>query len=150
MAGDFSGFLPASPVIRIDEDGGAFVAGSRCSNCGQTFPGDRMACSACFRRDTIEAVRLGTKGKLYNYTIVHRSYPGVNVPFVAAIVDLDGGGTLRGTLLEVEPDPAKLTPDMPVDIVFRDTGQAGPDGKSFVSYYFVPAQAVSVEIRGVA
>jgi uncharacterized OB-fold protein len=140
MASDFSGFLPAIPMIRIGEDGGAFVAGSHCANCGNTFPGERMACSACFRRDTIAPVQLGTRGKLYNYTIVHRSYPGVKVPFVAAIVDLDDGGSLRGTLLEVEPDPAKLPPDMPVDIVFRDTGQTSPDGKPFVSYFFVPVQ----------
>ncbi|MCW3834481.1 Zn-ribbon domain-containing OB-fold protein [Sphingomonas canadensis] len=104
-----------------------------------------MACSACCRRDTIEAVRLGTKGKLYNYTIVHRSYPGVKVPFVAAIVDLDEGGSLRGTLLEAEPDPAKLPPDMPVDVVFRDTGQTGPEGKPFVSYFFVPAQPAQAQ-----
>jgi uncharacterized OB-fold protein len=150
MTSDFSGFLPAIPMIRIGEDGGAFVAGSRCANCGNTFPGERMACSACFRRDSIEPVQLGTKGKLYNYTIVHRSYPGVKVPFVAAIVDLDDGGSLRGTLLEVEPDPAKLPPDMPVDIVFRDTGQTSPDGKAFVSYFFVPAQAQAVPAQGAA
>ena len=140
MTGDFSGFLPAIPMIRIGDDGTAFIAGSHCANCGETVPGDRMACASCGRRDAIEPVRLGTRGKLYSYTIVHRSFPGVKVPFVAAVVDLDDGGALRGTLLEVEPDPAKLPSDMPVDIVFRDTGQTGPDGKPFVSYFFIPAQ----------
>lgn len=143
MSGDFSGFLPAISVIRIDDDGAAYVAGSRCTNCGQTFPGDRMACASCARRDAIESVHLGTKGKLYNYTIVHRSYPGVKVPFVSAIIDLDDGGSLRGTLLDVDPDPAMLPRDMPVDMVFRDTGQSSPDGKSFVSYYFVPEQGAA-------
>lgn len=137
---DFSGFLPAVPMIGIDDDGEAFLSGSRCGNCEQTYPGTRIACAACCRRDAIKAVRLGGRGTLYNYTIVHRSYPGVKVPFVSAIVDLEGGGTLRGTLIEVEPDPAKLPPDMPVDIVFRDTGQTGPGGKPFVSYFFVPSQ----------
>ena len=140
MAHDFSGFVPAIPAIRIGEDGEAFVAGSHCVNCGETVPGDRMACASCGRRDAIEPVRLGTKGRLYNYTIVHRSFPGIPVPFVAAIVDLEGGGSLRGTLLEVEPHPDKLPRDMPVEVVFRDTGQTGPDGRPFVSYFFVPAQ----------
>lgn len=99
-----------------------------------------MACASCGRRDAIEPVNLGTRGTLYNYTIVHRSYPGIQVPFVAAIVDLDGGGSLRGTLLEVEADPAKLERDLPVEVVFRDTGQTSPEGKPFVSYFFVPAQ----------
>lgn len=140
---DFRGFLPALPLIKIGDDGSAFVAGSHCTNCGQTVPGDRMACAACGRRDTIQKVKLGTKGTLYNYTVVHRSYPGVKVPFVSAIVDLDDGGSLRGTLLEIEPDPKKLPPDMPVEVVFRDTGQSSPDGKPFVSYYFVPAQGTA-------
>jgi uncharacterized OB-fold protein len=143
MATDFSGFLPAIPMIKIGDDGVAFVAGSHCVNCGQTVPGARMACASCGRRDAIEPVQLGTTGTLYNYTIVHRSYPGVKVPFVSAIVDLDDGGSLRGSLLDVEPDPAKLPRDLPVEIVFRDTGQSSPDGKPFVSYYFVPAQGAA-------
>ncbi len=123
MVSDFSGFLPAISAIKIGDDGEAFVAGSHCANCGQTYPGDRMACASCGRRDALEPIRLGTKGILYNYTIVHRSFPGIKVPFIAAIVDLNDDGSLRSTLLEAEPDPAKLPRDMPVDIVFRDTGQ---------------------------
>lgn len=138
---DFSGFLPAIPIIRIGDDGDAFVTGSRCDRCGATVPGHRMACAACGSRDAVAPVRLGTRGTLYNYTIVHRSYPGVKVPFVAAIVDLADGGSLRGTLLDVEPDPASLPRDLPVDVVFRDTGQTSPDGKPFVSYFFVPSGA---------
>lgn len=140
MPHDFSGFLPALPIIRISDRGEASLVGSRCTHCGATYTTERLACAACCRRDGIEPQPLGMSGTLYNYTIVHRSYPGVPVPFVSAIVDLEGGGTLRGTLVEVEPDPVKLPRDLPVDIVFRDTGQTGPEGKPFLSYFFVPAQ----------
>lgn len=140
MTVDFTGYLPALPIIGIGEEGVAFLTGSRCGHCGEIYPGERMACASCFAREGIEPIRLGSRGKLYNYTIIHRSYPGVPVPFVGAIVDLAGGGTLRGTLLDVDPDPAKLPYDLPVDIVFRDTGQKGPGGKPFVSYYFVPSE----------
>lgn len=140
MTNDFSGFLPAIPMIRIDDDGKAYIAGSHCRNCGETVPGERMACASCGKRETVEPVRLGTRGTLYNYTIVHRSYPGVKVPFVSAVIDLEGGGSLRGTLAEVAPDPAQLPWNMPVNVVFRDTGQTNPEGKPFVSYLFVPAQ----------
>ncbi len=139
MVSDFSGFVPALPMIRIDGSGAAFVAGTRCGGCGETVPGDRIACAGCGRRDALEQMRLGTAGRLYNYTIVHRSFPGLPVPYVAAIVDLDDGGTLRGTLTGVEPDPAKLPFDMPIEVVFRDTGQKDPAGKPFLSYFFVPA-----------
>ena len=83
-------------------------------------------------------VRLANHGTLYNYTVVHRSYPGVPVPFVSAIVDLADGGSLRGTLLGVDPDPTALEAGMPVEVVFRDTGQISKEGQSFLAYYFVP------------
>jgi uncharacterized OB-fold protein len=38
-------------------------------------------------------------GTLYAYSIVHRSFPGIEVPYVSAIVDLDGGGTVEGARL---------------------------------------------------
>jgi len=73
--------------------------------------------------------------------VIPRTFPGVKTPFVAATVELDGGGVLKGTLLEVEPDPAKLAFDMPVRLVFRDSGQKDKDGRPYLNYYFVPAGA---------
>ena len=84
-------------------------------------------------------VTLGDHGKLYTYTIVHRSLPGVKTPFIAAIVNLAGGGALRGVLLDVMPDPAAISYDLPVRVVFRETGQSAADGSPFISYFFVPA-----------
>jgi uncharacterized OB-fold protein len=132
-------FAPASPILKFDDNGQPWLAGSRCSNCDAVFPGERMACAACAGRGTIQPIRLGTSGTLYNYTVVHRSFPGVKTPFVAAIVDLEGGGSLKGTLIDVAPDVATLTRDLPVQIVFRDTGQKTKEGKAFLSYYFTPA-----------
>jgi uncharacterized OB-fold protein len=140
MTSNFTGFVPAMPIVRIGEDGVPFLAGCRCTHCGAVYAQDRLACSSCCRRDAISAIRLGGKGRLYNFTIVHRSFPGVPVPFISAIVDLDDGGTLRGTLIEAEPDPAKLPYDLSVDIVFRDSGQVDREGRSFLSYYFIPAR----------
>ena len=53
----------------------------------------------------MSAVKLSNKGKLYNYTVVHRNFPGVPVPFISAIVDLDGGGCLKGNLVDMVPQP---------------------------------------------
>ena len=95
----------------------------------------------CGARSNIAAMRLGTRGKLYSYTVVHRSFPGVKTPFIAAIVELEGGGAIKGTLLDVLLEPAAIAFDLPVDVVFRDTGQVAPDGAPFLSYYFTPAGA---------
>jgi len=130
---------PAVPFLHIDDAGAPYLAGSRCGACGAVAPGQRTVCNACGARSNIAAIRLGTQGKLYSYTVVHRSFPGVKTPFIAAIVDLEGGGAIKGTLLDVKPDPEAIAFDLPVDIVFRDTGQVAADGAPFLSYYFTPA-----------
>jgi len=84
--------------------------------------------------------RLSTTGKLYSFSIVHRSFPGIEVPYISAIVDLDGGGTVKGNLIDIEPDPANLEFDMPVEAVFGDAlGRKDKEGNSYISYFFKPA-----------
>jgi len=63
----------------------------------------------------------------------------VEVPFVSAIVDLEGGGTVKGNLVGVEPDPDSVELGMPVDVFFDDAGRKDGDGNSYVSYFFRPA-----------
>jgi uncharacterized OB-fold protein len=81
-------------------------------------------------------MRLGRTGKLYNYTIVHRSRPGVKTPFVSAVVELDGGGVLKGTLAAA---PESIRFDMPVTLTFGVADQRDSRGRSYLTYYFVSA-----------
>jgi uncharacterized OB-fold protein len=138
MNNSYAGMVPSVPYLKIDESGEPYLTGSRCGACGQIFFGERDICARCAARGKMEKIRLGGEGKLYSYTIIHRSFPGVKTPFVAATVDLDEGGTLKGTLLDVEPDPANLSFDMAVRVVFRDSGQKDKDGRPYLNYYFVP------------
>ena len=46
-------------------------------------------------------VKLPETGKLYSYSIVHRSFPGIEVPYVSAIVDLDDGTAIKGNLINL-------------------------------------------------
>ena len=134
-------FIAARPLVQFDDNGNPWLQGMRCSHCGAVIPGQRLACGSCGRRDTIALIKLSERGTLYSYTIVHRSFPGVPVPFVDAIVDLEGGGSIKGTLLEAEPDPARLPSDLQVKVVFRDTGQRDKEGRHFLSHFFVPLKA---------
>ena len=85
------------------------------------------------------AVKLPETGKLYSYSIVHRSFPGIEVPYVSAIVDLDDGTAIKGNLINIEPDPDKIEFDMPVEVVFDDAlGRKDSDGNSYLSYFFQP------------
>ena len=131
--------LPVVDYLKLPENGDPFLEGHKCSICGAIFLGERKVCSSCFSRDTLEAVKLNNTGKLYSYSIVCRSFPGIDVPYISAIVDLDGGGTIKGNLIDVEPDPEKIKFDMPVEIIFDDAlGRKDTDGNSYISYFFKP------------
>jgi len=99
-------------------------------------------CNACGARGRTESIRLCEHGNLYSYTIVYRSFPGVRTPFIAAVVELEGGGALKGTLLGVPTDPEQIPFGMPVEVVYQDTGQTSAEGRPFVSYYFAPIEAL--------
>ncbi len=94
-------------------EGGPYLEGQVCAKCQAIFLGERAHCGRCFARGSLQPRRLSDRGTLYVYSIVHRSFPGVSVPYVSAIVDLEGGGTVKGNLIGIEPDPAKIQPAPP-------------------------------------
>ena len=124
--------------VRVGDDGSAWIEGYRCAACGAVMPVATMACRACASRVAPEAYRSPETGTLYTWSVVYRSYPGVEVPFVSAIVDLDGGLSFKGTLKGVEFDALKS--GMPVRLVFDDAGgTADADGNPYVGFHFVAA-----------
>ena len=131
--------LPVVDYLKLPEGEDPYLEGHKCKDCGSIFLGERNVCSNCFARETIEPVKLSNTGKLYSYSIVFRSFPGIEVPYISAIVDLDGGGTVKGNLIDCEPDPKKINFDMPVEVVFDDAlGRKDKDGNSYISYFFKP------------
>jgi uncharacterized protein len=132
-------YVPALPNLLIEPGAPQILRGQRCGACQAVIAGYRLACPACGNRDRIEHVNLAASGTVQAHTVVHRSYPGVKTPFVAAAVALDGGGTVRGTITDIDP-LAPLPDEMRVRMVFRDTGQRDAQGRHFISYFFVPAE----------
>lgn len=129
--------LPVVDYLKIPDDGEPYLEGHKCGACGAIFLGERNVCSKCGARDQLKPVKLSSKGKLYSFSIVHRSFPGIEVPYISAVVDLDDGATLKGNLIGVEPDPAKIKFDMPVEVVFADAlGRKDREGNSYLSFFF--------------
>ena len=140
MASDAKKPLPAVDFLKIPDDGDPYLEGRKCGACGAVYLGERSVCSRCGARDQMATVQLAGEGELYVYSIVHRSFPGVQVPYVSAIVDLAGGGTVKGNLIGIEPSPEKIKMGMPVRVVYRDAlGRKDRDGNSYLSYFFEPA-----------
>jgi uncharacterized OB-fold protein len=132
--------LPVVDFLKLPDSGEPYLEGYRCKNCQATFLGKRNVCSKCGTRGALSAVKLSNKGKLYVYSIVHRSFPGIAVPYVSAVVDLDGGGTVKGNLIGIDPDPAKIRLGMPVQVVYKDAlGRKDKEGNSYLSYFFQPS-----------
>ena len=131
--------LPVVDYLKLPEGEDPYLEGYKCSKCSSIFLGERSVCSNCFSRDTLEPIKLSNKGKLYSYYIVFRSFPGIDVPYISAIVDLEGGGTVKGNLIDCDPDPKKIKFDMPVEVVFGDAlGRKDSEGNSYTSYFFKP------------
>lgn len=131
--------LPVVEYLKIPDDGEPYLEGYKCGECGTIFLGHRDVCSKCGARGKMSTTKLSNKGKLYAYSIVHRSFPGIEVPYVSAVVDLEDGVAVKGNLIDVEPDPDKIAFDMPVEVVYGDAlGRKDKDGHSYLSYFFKP------------
>ena len=131
--------LPVVDFLKLPDGADPYLEGHKCQACGAIFLGERTVCSKCGARGQLKATQLSNTGTLYVYSIVFRSFPGIEVPYVSAIVDLDGGGTLKGNLINVEPNPEKIRPCMPVEVVYKDAlGRKDREGNSYLSYFFQP------------
>ncbi|MBI5285490.1 MAG: Zn-ribbon domain-containing OB-fold protein [Chloroflexi bacterium] len=131
---------PIVPFLKIPSDPSKkpYLSGSRCKQCGATYLGTRMACSRCFSADSMDEVQLSDRGELHVFSIVHQSAPGVPTPYVAAIVDLPEGVSVRCNIAGVEPDPKNLTFGMPVQMVTEKI-RTDREGNDVIAFSFRPA-----------
>jgi uncharacterized OB-fold protein len=138
---------PVVSILKIPEDGEPYLEGARCLNCSAVYTRPQTQCACCFARDSMTPHRLGSTGRVYTYSIVHRSFPGIDVPFISAYVDLDDGGTLIGNLINVEATPDAIAFGMPVNVIFAEAlGRRDKEGNSYLSYFFSPISPSSATV----
>lgn len=89
----------------------------RCRGCDRAYFPPQPTCPHC-AGDDIEIVRSSGRGSLHGYVITHRAAPGFTAPYVIAVVELEEGPRLLTNLVDVAPDPAALTLDLPVEVTF--------------------------------
>ena len=76
---------------------------------------------------------------LSSYVINNRPLPGTDEASpVIALVTLEEGPRMLTNIVGVEPDPAKIKFDMPVNIVIKPVPQKDKEGNSYLSYFFEP------------
>ena len=133
--------LPVVEYLKIPEGADPYLEGHKCGACGAIFLGARNVCSKCGTRDQMSAVKLSNRGELYVYSITHRSFPGIETPYISAVVDLEGGGTVKGNLINIDPDPEKVKMGMPVEVIYKIAPRKDREGNEYLTYYFQPAAA---------
>ena len=131
---------PIVPFLRLGDNGEKpYLVAKQCGNCGALYLGRRVACSKCSTTGPFNEIRLSDKGSLWVYSIVYQSAPGIPTPYVAAIVDLPEGASVRCTLIDVEPNPEKLPFGMPVEMVTKKVRE-DKDGNDVIAFFFRPAK----------
>ena len=128
------------PFLRLGESGGKpYLVGQKCAQCGAVYLGSRLACSKCTATGSFNEIRLSDTGKLWVYSIVHQSAPGIPTPYIAGIVDLPEGVSVRCTIIDTEPDPQKIQFGMPVEMVTKRVRE-DKDGNDVIAFFFRPAR----------
>jgi len=138
MLGSTVAAIPVSPFLRTNADGRPYLEALACERCGKLFLDVRRHCSACGARDALKPRALAQTGTLHTYTIVYRSLPGVRVPYVSAVVDLDGGGTVKSNLEGVPAEPAAIQIGMRVRLSYSEIDRSAQGKPSVLVYAFAP------------
>lgn len=94
----------------------------RCEACGTLIWYPRAICPWCHGAATTWE-ELSGRGSVYSYTVTRRGQGRWKdvTPYVVAYVELDEGPRMLTNI--VGCDPAEVRIDLPVEVVFADTGQ---------------------------
>ena len=106
-----------------------------CTSCGARYFDRRNACANCSGTE-FTAVDIATDGEVKAFTIVTFAAPGVKVPFVSSIVDLDGTSA-RGNIINVDPDPEHISLGMKVKLATYSLG-TDDNGIEAIGFGFEP------------
>ena len=95
---------------------------AQCGTCGTCRMPPTPFCPAC-QSQQIDWKTLTGLGEIYTYTIVDRAIlPGMadHLPYVPAVITLEGGGGVRLISNVVDAELAELAIGMPVQVVWDD------------------------------
>jgi uncharacterized OB-fold protein len=126
----------ANPVPIVDYlvlDADPHLVANECVGCGARYFDRRNSCANAECGGTEFAkVPVATAGEVKAFTIVAFAAPGIPVPFVAALVDCEGT-SVRGNLINVDPDPEHVSLGMKVRLATYPLGtdSAGTEAVGF-------------------
>ncbi|MCK4718430.1 MAG: Zn-ribbon domain-containing OB-fold protein [Thermoplasmata archaeon] len=115
------------------------LVGTKCPNCGRIFFPTRDMCPDCHRASIgrMEPYQLNEHGTVVTYTVIHVAQLGFEmmVPYVMAIVEMEGGVRMTSQIVDCEPSEVAI--GTKVKAVFRRIGAEGHEGPIHYGYKFV-------------
>ena len=120
------------PAPLLNDDNRAFWTGgrdgelriARCGDCGYYIHPPTPRCPRCLS-ERVEAQPVSGRGTVYTFTVNRREWaPGLDVPYIIAIVALDEQADLRLMTNVVDVSPDEMVIGMPVRVEFREQGDA--------------------------
>jgi uncharacterized OB-fold protein len=92
----------------------------RCSGCSKTRLPPAPICASCRAMDS-EWQEVSGLGEVYTFTVIHRPMAlDQTLPFVVAVIALEGSGGLRmiSNLVGIAPEDVRI--GLPVEVVWED------------------------------
>ncbi len=114
------------------------LVANRCHQCGARFFDRRNACAKCFGTE-FDSADIATEGTVRTFSIVMVAAPGVDVPYIPAVVDCDGT-SVRANLVNIEPTSDRVKPGLKVRLTTFPIG-ADATGSVGVGFGFEPIGA---------
>lgn len=126
--------IPFVDYLVLD-NGDPHLIAQECTGCGARFFDRRNACASCSGTE-FRTVAVANEGTVRAYTIVAFAAPGVEVPFVASVVDCDGT-SVRGNIVGVAPEPENIHLGMKVKLTTFPIG-TDANGVEAINFGFTP------------
>ncbi len=115
-----------------------YLLANKCQTCGKIFFPKVAVCTECLKTDSLEGIKLSSRGKLYTYTIVRVPTPGFKVPYAFGYIDLPEGLRVVSQIRAAEPLENNLQLGMDMEL---SVGQVREEaGKPIIGYLFHPAK----------
>ena len=128
-----SGKVPLVDYLVLDDP--PHLVANECTSCGARYFDHRIACASC-EGDQFKKVDVPSTGEVRAFTIVSMAAPGIQVPFVAAVIDCEGT-SVRGNIINTEPDPDHVSLGMKVKLATYSVG-TDDDGTEAIGFGFEP------------
>ena len=117
-----------------------YLIGTKCHICGYiSFP-KLLVCPRCVKKETMEEIHLGGKGKIDTFSTCNVALPGFKAPSIQAYIHLEEGARIWSLITGVEPSDEMLKIGTDVELVIGKLREDAA-GNEIMSYQFRPVKA---------